>query len=254
MRDPATILITGASSGIGAALARRYAADGIALRLTGRNAERLARVAADCRDKGADVETAILDVTDAAAMAEQITTWDAKAPFDLVVANAGISAGTGRIDVEEDAQVRAIFDTNLYGVLNTLAPVIPAMLERGCGQVALLSSIAGFRGLPSAPAYTASKAAVRAYGEALRPVLKPYGVTVSVVSPGFVRSGITDANTFKMPLLMEAAPAADLIARKLAQGRGRIAFPFPTYFVMWLLSVLPPWSVDWLLARAPKKT
>lgn len=252
MRDPRVIFITGASSGIGEALALSYAGKGIRLLLTGRDAGRLAQVAGRCRDQGADVVTTNIDVTDRAALADWITARDGEVPVDLVIANAGISAGTGG-GVETEAQARAIFATNLDGVLNSIHPLIPAMVARGRGQIALMSSLASFRGMAGAAAYCGSKAAVRVYGEALRGDLARHGVGVSVICPGFVVSRMTAVNRFPMPFLMDAERAARIIRGGLAVGKGRVAFPFPTYAVSWLLGVLPPGLVDMILARAPRK-
>lgn len=252
MRDPRVIFITGASSGIGEALALSYAAKGIRLLLSGRDAGRLAEVAGRCRDQGADVVTTLVDVTDRVTLGAWITARDAEVPVDLVIANAGISAGTGG-GVETEAQARAIFATNLDGVLNSIHPLIPAMVVRGRGQIALMSSLASFRGMAGAAAYCGSKAAVRVYGEALRGDLARHGVDVSVICPGFVVSRMTAVNRFPMPFLMDADRAAGIIRRGLAVGKGRVAFPFPTYAVSWLLGVLPPGLVDMILARAPRK-
>lgn len=251
-QEPARILITGASSGVGAALARLYAAPGCTLLLGGRDPTRLDAVAADCRVRGATVETAVVDVTDRSATAAWIERVERAAPLDLVVANAGISAGTG--DGGENAtQVRAIFATNLDGVLNTVLPALAAMQRRGGGQIALMSSLAAFRGFPGAPAYCASKAAVRIWGEALRGEVAARGVRLSVICPGYVESPMTAANDFPMPFLMSAERAARIIRRGLRRNRARIAFPWPTYAAAWLVGLLPPGLTDPLLARLPRK-
>ncbi len=252
-KDPTSILITGASSGIGAALAKAYAAPGVRLALSGRNEARLTMVAGLCRGGGAEVTTALRDVTDAEAMAGWIAEVDQQRPLDLVIANAGISAGTA--DGGEDrAQSAAVFAVNLDGVRNTVLPAIEAMQARGRGQIAIMSSLAAFRGFPGAPAYCASKAAVRIWGEALRGHLAGDGVGVSVICPGFVRSRMTEVNDFPMPFLMDAERAAVIILRVLARNRGRIAFPLPTYFWAWLLGVLPTALTDRLLRKMPKKS
>ena len=252
MRDPHRILITGASSGIGEALALGYARPGRSLLLTGRDAERLAAVAMAVRAKGAEVATAMLDVVQRDDLADWLRAQDDAAPIDLVIANAGISAGTG-IGGESEAQARAIFAINLDGLLNTIHPLLPRMVERRRGQVALMSSLASFRGMPGAPAYCASKAAVRVYGEALRGELASKGVSVNVICPGFVRSRMTAVNRFPMPFLMDADRAASLIRRGLERNQGRIAFPWPTYLVSWMLGWLPPGLLDPVLARVPRK-
>jgi len=250
--DPRHVLITGGSSGLGAALAESYAAPGRTLSLTGRDAARLKAVADRCQEVGAQVDTAVLDVTERDAMADWIAARDAAAPLDLVVANAGISAGTGQGD-ESDAQAREILAVNLAGVLNTALPAIAALRTRGRGQVALIASLAAFRGFPGAPAYCASKAAVRVWGEAQRPRLAAEGIGLSVVCPGFVRSRMTAENEFPMPFLMDAEAAARRIRRGLARDRARIGFPWPLAAAVWALAALPPGWSDALLRRLPEK-
>jgi len=253
MENPTSILITGASSGIGAALALEYAAPGVHLTLTGRDAARLAEVEQGCRAQGAQLDATVLNVTDQTAMAALIKRVDATHPLDLVIANAGISAGSGG-DGENEDQARAIFDVNFTGVLNTIWPAIRPMKVRGCGQIAMVSSMAGLTPMPGAPAYSASKVAVKAYAEALNGALKPDGITVSAICPGFVESRITAKNDFPMPLFMDAPKAAKIIRKGLAKGRISIIFPRRIAAVTWLISVLPPcWRV-WLLSHAPKKS
>ncbi len=251
-RAIASIVITGASSGIGAALALAYAAPGVALGLTGRDPARLEATAMQCRAQGALVEAGVVDATDRAAMAGWLAGFDAVHPADLVIANAGISAGTG-LGGETEEQARRIFAVNLDGVLNTLYPALAAMRRRGHGQVAVMASLAGFRGVPGAPAYCASKAAVRVLGESLRGELAGQGIGVSVICPGFVKSGMTAGNPFPMPFLMETDRAAEHIKRRLARNQGRIAFPWPMAAAVWLLMALPSGLVDRLVALTPRK-
>lgn len=247
------IVITGASSGLGAALARGYAASGRFLALVGRDALRLEQVAADCRAAGADVEIALLDVTQREAMESWLLATDSARPIDLLIANAGISAGTGEAG-ETVAQAEKIFAVNLGGVLNTIHPVIPLMQKRGRGQIALMASLAGFRGMPTAPAYAASKGALKLYGEGLRGALAGQGIQVSVICPGFVKTPMTDVNTFPMPFLLTPEDAARRMIAGLAQNKARIAFPWPLHAAVWLLSVLPvAWS-DRILNRLPTKS
>ncbi|MEO5372954.1 MAG: SDR family NAD(P)-dependent oxidoreductase [Alphaproteobacteria bacterium] len=253
MRDPRSILLTGASSGIGAALARAYAGPGVTLALGGRDAGRLEAVAADCRRRGATVVTTEVDVTAAKDMTAWIEAADAAQPLDLVIANAGISAGTGGAGGEAAAQTRAIFAVNVDGVLNTVLPVIPLMRQRGRGQIAIMSSIAGFRGLPGAPAYSASKAAVKVWGEGLRGWLAGDGIAVSVICPGYIETPMTAVNQFPMPFLMSPERAAAHIRRGLAGNRGRIAFPWPMVVAIWLAASLPVALTDPLLRRLPTK-
>lgn len=249
---PRSILITGASSGIGAAMAAAYAGDGVTLALSGRNAGRLEEVAAACRARGAEVSTARMDVTAREEMADWIGEREAACPLDLVIANAGVSAGMGG-GGESDLQTRQILATNVDGVMNTVLPALGPMRARGQGQIAIVSSLAAFRGFPGAPAYCASKAAVRVWGESLRPSLSTEGIGVSVICPGFVRSRMTAVNEFPMPLLMDADKAARIVQKGLSRNRARIVFPWRLWAAVWLLAALPPGLTDGLLARLPEK-
>lgn len=253
MQKPKSILITGGSSGIGEALARRYAKDGVHLALTGRNHSRLTEVAEDCRKSGAIVETSGVDVQDAERLAIWIREIDATAPLDLVIANAGVSAGTGS-GGETAEQARTIMSVNVDGVLNTVLPAVDCMKPRRQGQIAIMSSLAAFKGIPGAPAYCASKAAVRLWGESLRGDLHSAGIGVSVICPGFVKSRMTAVNEFPMPLLMESDRAAEIIQRGLERNRARIVFPLRLYAVVWALAVLPVTLIDPLLRRLPQKS
>jgi len=252
MRSPRTILITGASSGIGAALARAYAAPGVVLYLGGRNPERLSAVAAACRERGAEVDAAAVDVTDREASARWILDCDSTRPLDIVVANAGISGG-GAGAADPHLQTRRILATNIDGVVNTVLPALDIMRARARGQIAIMGSPAGFRGLPSAPAYSASKAAVRAWGEALRLRHAAEGVEICVIYPGFVESRMTENNPFPMPFLMDADRAAAIIRRRLERNRGCIAFPLPTFLAAWLVGIMPLWLLGLLMRRVPSK-
>jgi len=253
MIEPRSLVITGASSGLGAALARAYGNTGVALALTGRDRPRLAAVADACRLQGAAVQAATIDVRDRDGLATWLREVDEARPVDLVIANAGVSAGTGGggESAEQAARIAAI---NVDGVLNTVLPLVPRLVARRRGQIAIMSSLASFRGFPGAPAYCASKAFVRVWGEALRGELASHGVGVSVICPGFVESHMTAVNTFKMPLLMPAERAAAIIVRGLARNRARIAFPWRLYAAVRLVAALPPSLIDRLMARLPKKT
>ncbi len=246
------ILITGGSSGLGAALAQAYAAPNVFLFLGGRDGARLDSVANLCRAKGARVEASLVNVTDAAAMAAWIEGCDQLSPLDLVIANAGLSAGTGGGE-ETAAQTKAIMDTNVQGVLNTIHPALALMKPRGRGQIALMASLAGFRGLAGAPAYCASKAAVRVYGESLRDELAPQGIKVNVICPGFVKTPMTGQNGFPMPFLMEADKAARIMKRGLERNKARITFPWLLAALVWLLAALSPNLTDGLLRHLPRK-
>lgn len=254
MANKKTILITGASSGIGRALAEAYAAPGVLLLLTGRNAVRTEETAAACRAKGAEAEIFTADVTEREAIEKQIIGWDEKHPIDLVIANAGISGGMGKDAAEVEAVFREIMRVNVEGTFNTVNPLIPRMQKRRSGQIVLMGSMAGFRGLPSAVAYSVSKNAVRAYAEALRPLLKKDGVRVNVICPGFIRTPLTDVNTFPMPFLMEPEEAAAKMKKGIEADKAVIAFPWQMHLIMRLLVTMLPRCVgDYLVSKAPKK-
>lgn len=251
MKNPNSILITGASSGLGAALAAAYAAPGRRLALTGRDADRLRAVVDACIAAGADASGHGVDVADRAAMEALYETIGTP---DLVIANAGVSAGTS--GATDRAEIdRRVLRTNLDGVVNTIYPAIARMKSRPRqgkgprGQIAIIASLATFNGYPGAAAYGASKAAVRSLGEALRAERHGDGIEINVVCPGFVRSRITDRNKFRMPFFMEADKAARIILRGLAKDRARIAFPWPLYTATRLMGALPTSFRGWLVRR-----
>jgi len=250
-----SVLITGASSGIGRALAEALAAPGVTLHLGGRDAARLAEAAAACAALGATVVTRQADVRDAAAMADWV---GGAGPLDLVIANAGIGAGTGR-GFERADDARAVFETNVTGVLNTVIPAVAAMATQPAGpgglrgRVAVLASIASFVATPGAPAYAASKAAVQRWAEALDATERRRGIRLHSICPGYIRTPLTARNRFPMPLLMEPAEAARRALAGLAAGRIRIVFPWRLYLLARLVGALPPGWRAALMAGFPGK-
>ncbi len=270
MKQPRSIAITGASSGIGEALAYAYAGPGVTLTLCGRNGDRIMAVAEACRAKGANVDGSVRDVTDAAAMASWIDEAEARAPLDLIIANAGIAAGSGgggpthaagsggggpirAAEAGHDDQTRQIFAVNMDGVINTVLPALESLRRRRRGQIAIVSSLAGYRGFPGAPAYSASKAAAKAWGEALRGQLHGDGLEVSVICPGYVTTRMTAHNKFPMPLLMNSERAAAIIIQGLERNRGLIAFPLLMHWVAWVIRSAPARIMDPLLRMLPGK-
>jgi short-subunit dehydrogenase len=250
---PRHILITGASSGIGAALARRYAGPQSRLALGGRDLQRLEAVATACRERRAAVSARAINVRDRSAMHDWILGEDDAVPLDLVIANAGIGAQEG-FGAESEARAREVFAVNLEGVLNTAYPAIERMAARSRGQLALMSSLAGCRGFPDAPAYSASKAAVKALAEAWRGALGPHGIRVSVICPGFVETPMTARNKFPMPFLISADRAAAIIDAGLLHDVPRIAFPWPMVLGTWILTaLLPARLADRILAPRTRK-
>ena len=246
------ILITGASSGIGEALALFYADNGAEnLFLIGRNQDRLENVAEKCRYRGIKVVSKVIDVTDKENMETFIKEADKIAPLNLVYANAGVSTGA-----ETCEHIYNTFNTNIFGVLNTITPSIEIFEKRKDNSkkaIAITASIAGYHGLPACPSYSATKACVKAYGEALRERLKKKNIQVSVICPGFVRSRITDKNTCPMPFFMEASKAAKIIARRVEKNRGLIAFPWPMRLSVYLLSILPNCISGFIYGKLPHK-
>lgn len=157
-----------------------------------------------------------------------------------------IAAGT-----ESKTQIKEIFSTNIDGVLNIIHPVIEKMKTRRSGQIGIISSLAGFRGLPSSPSYSASKSAVRVYAESLRGNLAQFGIKVNAICPGYIKTPMTDVNDFPMPFLMEVDTAAKKIVKGLQKNKSRIAFPFPLYFVVWLATLLSTKITDPIFAKLP---
>jgi short-subunit dehydrogenase len=247
---PRRILITGASSGIGRALALHYAQPSASLVLFGRDAARLEAIAQECRAKGSDVETSVVDVRDRQGMKAKIEEAQNLAPLDLVIANAGVATGLSPGQILEDPDaVRAAFSINVLGVFNTVEPAIVPMCSRGKGQIAMVGSMAGVRGLPYSPAYCATKAAVHLYGDSLRGALAPHGVSVSVIVPGFVETPMAARTKSWQPGAISDEAAAKIIARGLERGRAVIAFPLFIYYAMRLFTVLPPRVVDSIMRR-----
>lgn len=231
------ILITGATSAIGAALADTYAQQGVTLYLHGRNESKLAGVAERCRAKGAEVRTQCLDVRDFAGLQR----WaEVLGPLDLVIVNAGMNTHIGPTGEPEpwDA-VEALLDVNLKAAMVIVQVVLPGMRARGRGQIALVSSLAGYFGLPVTPAYCASKAGLKAYGEALRGWLAPEGIRVNVIMPGYVKSPMCDDMPGPKPFLWSPERAAKVIRSGLERDKARISFPFPLNLGTWFLAVLP---------------
>jgi short-subunit dehydrogenase len=247
-----TIIITGASSGLGAALAINYSKTKNNLFLIARSEERLSEVSVICRKNGANVTNIIISVTDAAAMQESLDKIMSKHKVDIVIACAGVSAGTLN-GPETTSQANKIFATNLNGVLNTIMPIIPHMISNKSGNIAIISSMAGMLGLSSAPSYSASKGAVRLFSDALNGYLKAYNVNVSTVIPGYIETPMTKVNNFPMPFMIDADKAAKKIITGIEKGKGVIAFPMIMYIFIKILNLLPSAVISYINARLPGK-
>lgn len=241
MNGFAAVVITGASRGLGAALARRFAAPGVRLLLVARGEPGLRAVAADCAARGAEAEIAVLDVRDAAALAAALAAFEAGGPVDLAIANAGTSAGTAPDGTPETgAQAAAQVAVNLLGAMHLVGPLLPGMLARKQGAIGLVASVAAFRGLPDTPGYCASKAGLLAWGEALRAAHGPRGLRVTVLCPGFFDSAMGDRYRGPKPLRLGLEEAAARCHRALVAGRARAVFPAPLGWLLRLLALLPP--------------
>lgn len=249
LSSPASILITGATGGIGRALALAYAGPEKTLILHGRDAIRLASLQRECAGHGATVIPLLLDLTDSDALMIALDNLARQTPIDLAIVNAGTTNAIGP-EGETWPDIERVLDINLRAAMATISALLPHMRERGRGQLALISSLSAYVGLPVTPAYCASKAALKAYGEALRGWLGPQGVAVNVVMPGFVETPMSAR--FPAPKLFQLSPgdAARRIKSGLARNQGRISFPWPMAFATWWLSVLPSAWSQWMLRMA----
>jgi short-subunit dehydrogenase len=247
-RDQVAV-VTGASSGIGRALAKALAAEGCKVGLVARRREELAALAAEIEKSGGTAAFAPADVGDRGQAVAAIREVSGRlGPVDLLVANAGVGAPT-LLDQSNVADVEKMFRVNVLGVVYALEAVLPEMLRRGRGHVAAVSSMAAYKGLPGESAYSASKAAVNTYLEGLRIQLRDRGVAVTTICPGFVRTPMTEVNQFKMPWLLEADDAARRIVRALRRRRKVYNFPWQ----MTLLMKVTAWLPDWAIARTMRQ-
>jgi short-subunit dehydrogenase len=230
-----TILITGASSGIGAELARKYAASGKKLILVGRNEARLHKVKRTCQTLGAEVIAKQLDLT----YEQEVYAWIQKqfdlTPIDLCILSAGIM----QIENEDDIIThQKLFQLNTASMFNIITPLVPLLIKRRRGHIALFSSLRAFNSVPYASAYSASKAAILQYGLGLCALLQKHNIQVSVICPGFVDTPLTK-DYIRKPLCVSVETAADIIQKGLAKKKRLIAFPRRIYFLSKLLQILP---------------
>ncbi|WP_223544112.1 SDR family NAD(P)-dependent oxidoreductase [Pseudomonas sp. A-B-19] len=240
-QSPRCILITGATGGIGGALAPAYAKPGVTLILQGRRLDRLEEMATQCRAAGARVLLQPLDVQDLQALRSWIDEISVTEQPDLIIVGAGVNTSTGDNGEGEVWELsQALIEINVLAALATVQAALPAMRARKSGQIALFSSLAGWRGLPATPSYSASKAAIKAYGEAMRDLVATDGVKINVIMPGYVESKMCFEMPGPKPLLWTPDKAARRIQRGLAANQARISFPFPLNLGCWALGVIPP--------------
>jgi len=242
-KPPKNIIITGANSGVGLELAKQYAASGVTLGLTGRHKDRLEQASKDCEAQGAKVVLGVIDVTNRDQL-QFLIKFDEEHPVDLVIANAGVTEGSSGTQRDIVAATRTLFSVNIDGVANTLLPLIPRMKERKSGQIAIMSSLSGYGGMPGMTAYAATKNALKAYGEGLRGLLARDGIFVSVICPGYVESPMTAIEAKdgrRLTGMVKANDAVKRIVKGLRRNEAVISFPFNVFYFMWLLlGVLPP--------------
>lgn len=251
LTSDARVFITGASSGIGEALARHYAARGATLGLVARRSGHLASLGAKL---GVPVETYPCDVRDAAALESAAAHFVATRGLpDIVIGNAGVSHGT-LTEFAEDIEVfREMLEANVMGLVHTFRPFVAPMRARGSGSLVGIASVAGFRGLPGATGYSASKAAAIRYLEGLRVELRGSGVRVTTICPGYIATPMTAANPYAMPFMLAADEAARRFARVIDAGRGYAIVPWQMAIVGRILALLPDPLYDRLAARAGRK-
>lgn len=245
------VFITGASSGIGAALARHYAAQGAVLGLVARRGELLLELAASI---DAECATYTADVRDADAMRTAAEDFMQRYGIpDIVIANAGVSRGTLTQYAEDLTAFRTVMDINVLGLVHTFHPFIGSMRSTGHGRLAGIASVAGVRGLPGASAYSASKAAAISYLESLRVELLKDGISVTTICPGYIKTPMTDVNTYSMPFMMDADTAAAKMAGYIERKRRYVVLPWQMALVARAMKVLPAWLWDLLARNAPHK-
>ncbi len=250
--DKQTVFITGGTSGIGFGLAKAYLQAGHRVIITGRSEDRLNKAKESLNIYSNFLEGVLLDVTDKVTMKKYLLEVDKKYRIDTVIANAGVSSGVSDINDMADL-AENIFSTNVYGVFNTVHPLISMMKDRKRGHIVLISSMSAFFGLTTAVFYSSSKAAIKSYGEGLRILLSDYNIDVTTVFPGFVESNITRSNKFKMPFFMDTNKAVAIIMKGLQKRKGYILFPLQMRLVVYFISILPFVLREVILKKLPRK-
>lgn len=247
-----SLVISGASSGIGLALARHYLERGATVAVFARRGELLQTLSAEFPNK---VFCYTLDVRDASAIRDAAGDFMARVGVpDIVIANAGVSRGTLTEYVEDEEVFQNVMDINVLGMVKTFQPFLSAMRKAKQGTLVGIASVAGFRGLPGSGAYSASKAAAISYLESLRVEMHGSGVKVVTLCPGYIKTPMTEVNNYPMPFILEADEAAKRMARAVESGKSFAVVPWQMGLVGWLMKRLPNWLYDKAFSKAPHKS
>jgi short-subunit dehydrogenase len=245
------VLLTGASSGIGEALAIAMARKGATVGLIARRKELLHKLAAQCEHAGGRARVLACDVTDESAVREAADEFFAEFNrIDILIANAGVGGNDAETRSLNPIAVKKVIDINLMGAVNSVHAVLPRMIERRYGQIVAISSLAGFRGLPKSAAYSASKAGMTAFFESVRLDVKHSGVSVTIIQPGFIRTPLTSGRTNNMPFLMELDDAIPLFMKAIEKRKKFAAFPWQLATIVRAGKVMPAWMYDKIAGRA----
>lgn len=245
-----TILLTGASRGIGKELALRYASQYTTLILIAKNRQKLEIIARECIEKGAKVMYSAIDIKRTNDLKDYIQKIDDHYPIDLVIANAG-AASTLQPDWHKEKELDTfnVINTNFLGTINTISPLIERMRYRLSGQIVIISSIAALRPLPQSPSYCATKSALLMYGQCLRISLSMYNVMVNVVCPGFVKTDMSDKLSIPKPFMLTAEEAAFQIEKGVSKNMAVIVFPWQVKYLLKILSYFPSKLVNYIVRR-----
>lgn len=246
-----TIFLTGASSGIGEALAVALAKKGAVVGLAARRRDLLERIAKDCEKAGGTARVFAVDVTDEDAVGRAVDEFTHEfAHIDILIANAGIGGNNAETRDLKPLAVKKVIDINLLGAVNAVHAVLPSMKRRNSGHIVAISSLAGFRGLPKSAAYSASKAGMTAFFESVRLDVKHLGIDVTIIQPGFIRTPLTAGRTNKMPFLMELDDAVPLFIRAIERRKKFAAFPWQLATIVRAGKIMPAWLYDRIAGRA----
>lgn len=245
------VLLTGASSGIGEALAIALAKKGAVLGLLARRKDLLEKIKKDCEKAGGTARVFACDVTNEDAVLAAAEEFKHEFEhIDVLIANAGIGGNNAETRAMQPLAVKKVIDINLMGAVNSVHAVLPGMLKRGSGQIVAISSLAGFRGLPRSAAYSASKAGMTAFFESLRLDVKHQGVDVTIIQPGFIKTPLTSGREARMPFIMDLDDAIPLFIKAIEKKKRFAAFPWQLATFVRAGKFMPGWLYDRVAGRA----